>query len=58
MSPLEHCAQALGTDELPDHSLNDYGWSGNFFMWRQYRKTIIGENKSDPRLMKHFAQKE
>lgn len=42
MSPFEHCAQ-------PTFNLTR---SGNFNGWKQYRKTIDGEDKSDPRVLK------
>jgi thymidylate synthase ThyX len=35
MSPFEHCAQAMPIDV----------WSGNFRGFKQYRKTISGENR-------------
>lgn len=44
MSPFEHCAYAT-----PDVH------SGNFYGWTQYRKTIAGEEKTEPRLAKRKA---
>lgn len=44
MSPFEHCAYAT-----PDVH------SGNFYGWTQYRKTIVGEEKTEPRLEKRKA---
>ena len=41
LSPFEHCAYAT-----PDVH------SGNFYGWTQYRKTISGEEKTEPRLAK------
>jgi thymidylate synthase ThyX len=38
MSPLEHPARPLATDELAASE-----WSGNFRGWHPYRKTIAGE---------------
>lgn len=38
MSPLEHPARPLSTDELEAGE-----WSGNFHGWHSYRKTISGE---------------
>jgi thymidylate synthase ThyX len=42
MSPFEHCAYATG-NAIP---------SGNFVGFVQYRKMLVGENKSDARLKK------
>jgi thymidylate synthase ThyX len=47
MSPFEHCARAMSDDELIIAN-----WSGNFKGFIQYRKTFVGENKSDPRVNK------
>lgn len=44
MSPFEHCAQAI---PINDSLAPDFYESGNFKGgWRQYRKTIAGENKT------------
>ena len=61
-SPFEHCAKAMSTEEkflystskpaIDDGSkLYDYGWSGNFKGFIQYRKTFQGENKNDTRVI-------
>jgi hypothetical protein len=42
MSPFEHCAQV---------PTGFSGWSGNFFNWIQYRKTLKGEFIGDPELV-------
>lgn len=42
LSPFEHCAQATDIET----------WSGNFFGWTQYRKTLPNENRTDSRLLK------
>lgn len=44
MSPFEHCAQTM----------DNGGRSGNFRGFRQYRKTIEGENKLDNRVKKPY----
>ena len=41
-SPSEHQAQAL--PNIPVNRDEAYDWSGNFFAWIQYRKTLQGEN--------------
>lgn len=48
MSPFEHCAYAMNTDE---YQLLD-GWKGNFTGFYQLRKTIENENKKDERFIK------
>lgn len=40
MSPLEHAATPLTFDE----EVKGSSWSGNFYGWKQYRKTIVGED--------------
>lgn len=68
MSPFEHCAKAMSADDFfvlnttsnkgelsvpAQEELSKYdGWSGNFKGFIQYRKTLIGENKSDNRVVK------
>lgn len=60
-SPFEHCAQAM---TIREHELSavtklnnyggievDYGASGNFRGFVQYRKTFGGENKKDSRVI-------
>lgn len=48
MSPFEHCAYAMNTDE---YQLLD-GWKGNFRGFYQLRKTIENENKTDERFIR------
>lgn len=55
-SPFEHCARAMTFDEMTTLSLwhdewQEYGVSGNFRGFVQYRKTFEGENKEDYRVM-------
>jgi thymidylate synthase ThyX len=42
LSPFEHCAQC--TDEEK--------WFGNFYCWKQYRKILPNENRTDDRVLK------
>jgi thymidylate synthase ThyX len=44
-SPFEHCAEPR-MHHWPDR------WSANFKGWTQYRKSLIGENKQDSRVIK------
>jgi len=48
MSPMEHCAYAMTEFEYDDQI---GPWCGNFKGFVQLRKTISGENKSDPRVI-------
>lgn len=57
MSPFEHCAKAMNDDELEIFTTcnaegTQYGWSGNFRGFIQYRKMLSGENKQDSRVIK------
>jgi thymidylate synthase ThyX len=47
MSPFEHIGKAMSINEF---KLNKY--SGNFQGFIQYRKLLLNENKSDPRVIK------
>jgi thymidylate synthase ThyX len=47
MSPLEHCARSMTSDEY--NSTN--GWSGNFYGFIQFRKMFVSENRKDPRVV-------
>lgn len=60
-SPFEHCARAMSQDEVENNlttiSIDNqtiggiqYGRSGNFTGFIQYRKTFENENKSDERV--------
>lgn len=63
MSPFEHCARTMTNREFSEHihgirdeyGLNprDFGWSGNFQGFIQYRKLFNNENKQDGRVKKH-----
>lgn len=46
MSPFEHCAKCMSKDEYYQN------WSGNFKGFKQYRKMLQGENKTDERINK------
>lgn len=55
MSPFEHCARVISQEEYDQYLPEGHpckGWSGNFRGFVQYRKTIEGENKNDPRVRK------
>ena len=58
MSPMEHCAQAMDSDKLNiiiesnGNMIRLDDQSGNFKGFTQYRTTLPGENKSEPRLNK------
>ena len=45
-SPFEHCAQAMSRDNFlfDGEEIIQYGISGNFVGWVQYRKTMPNEN--------------
>jgi hypothetical protein len=59
-SPFEHCAPAMTDMEYKNHihttwdeerrTVTEYGWSGNFRGFKQYRKMFPNENRSDPRV--------
>jgi thymidylate synthase ThyX len=57
-SPFEHCAQAMSANEMetymstPTPGKLEGGWCGNFKGFIQYRKTFVGENAPDVRLIK------
>lgn len=59
MSPFEHCAKVMSdkeynTSEIKmNDGISETGWCGNFRGFTQYRKTLKGENKSDPRVLKN-----
>ena len=57
-SPAEHCAQAMDEEQINSESFNyddgdngTWGWSGNFRGFIQYRKTLVGENRKDNRVI-------
>jgi|SRR6186713_930975 len=49
-SPFEHCAYPMNEGSLLWN--HGKGYSGNFYGWRQYRKTFPNENRTDPRFAK------
>ncbi len=63
-SCFEHCAKAMDTEEYHEHisgnnnglwpeicpEKKNFGWSGNFRGFIQYRKTFKNENRSDDRV--------
>lgn len=61
-SPFEHCARAMSKDEYDfyignsheteEESIHEYGWSGNFRGFIQYRKLLENENRTDSRVIK------
>ena len=53
-SPFEHCAKAMGQDDLSEFLT---GFCGNFEGFIQLRKTFSTENKKDNRLKKEYATK-
>lgn len=56
MSPFEHIARCMSTPEegkFTSGPAKEHGWCGNFRGWRQYRKMVPMENRSDNRLIKH-----
>ena len=46
MSPMEHCARAMSETER----IQEYGYSGNFRGFIQYRKLFNNENRKDGRV--------
>lgn len=62
MSPFEHCAKAMTSQEYRHYHMHSYnsgtgddkdlGFLGNFRGFIQYRKMINGENKTDERVLK------
>lgn len=67
MSPFEHCAKTMTSDEYNEYGhqmggfglgeepyLADPGWCGNFRGFIQYRKMLPNENRSDSRLKRHY----
>ncbi len=56
-SPFEHCARSMTDIEIGNNFTindfgNEYGTSGNFRGFVQYRKTFEGENATDIRVLK------
>jgi thymidylate synthase ThyX len=45
-SPFEHCAQAMGKNDIKETYDKLIPWSGNFHGFVQYRKTFHNENKT------------
>ena len=57
LSPFEHCAIAMSKSDLMSNynvknNKEDFGWSGNFKGFIQYRKTFDNENQKDDRVNK------
>lgn len=70
-SPMEHCAICMSEEEyykhyngklvdstsLPGPGIHQYGWSGNFKGFIQYRKTLTNENRTDNRVKTYYKLK-